>query len=188
MRNSSRTSLFTRFLATALPTRELTVTPSRAAFAGPGAATRTKCRRLFRWPARWTRRNSARRRSRAALGKHWSRNTRSARLLARDRHGEALAPLRSAAAQDLPPARRCHSCAKSVRPLPAPVARLIGSLHTGEERREGTTPTVESQLAATSRSVPLRVQSRRRTASAMAERSAAMLRLAAVDPKSSRRR
>ena len=148
MRNTSRTRRFRRFLVTALPTRALTVTPSRPAAAIPGAVTSTKFGMFSRRPARCTRRNSLRRRSRAALGKHWLRNTRSGRLFGRDRHGETFASLRSPATQDLSSTRCRHSCSKSVRSLPAPVAGLVGSLHRGGERREGTMSIPESQLGA----------------------------------------
>lgn len=52
-------------------------------------------------------------------------------LLAADRNGETLPPLRAASGNDLPARRSRHAAAKSVGSQAPPVVRLVGSFHPG---------------------------------------------------------
>lgn len=128
-RNTSRTSRFTRLRATELPTRELTVTPSRATLLGPAARITTKCPACLRRPLACTLKNSRRRRRRAALGNVQDPATGSAGLLRGDGDGQMLPALGSPPFEDVSSPWGCHSRPESVRSLSSPVARLIGPLH-----------------------------------------------------------
>lgn len=52
-------------------------------------------------------------------------------LLAADRNGEPLPPLRAASGNDLPARRSRHAAAKSVGSQAPPVVRLVGAFHPG---------------------------------------------------------
>lgn len=92
VRKTSRTRRLIRLRATAFPTFELTVTPSLVCSEVPTWRTNTKLGVCIRRPVRCTRRNSRRRRRRAALG-YECRRTGSARLLRRNGNRQLLASL-----------------------------------------------------------------------------------------------
>jgi hypothetical protein len=134
-RNHSLIQRFTRLRTTALPTRLLTVTPSRCVFSSDiplseGVADATMTTKLpdtRRFPDLTTRLKSRVRKIRSARRKRPV--FESTDLLRRNAGSEALAALRPTALENRASRARLHSCSKSMPSFPANTAGLIGTFH-----------------------------------------------------------
>jgi len=134
LRSSSRNRRRTAFRTTAVPTLLDTVSPSRDCPSGLGATRPTRGPAVILFPRSWTSRNAWRLRRRTSLGSA-SDNPTSLLCCGDD---QPLAPLGTAAAEDILPGAGAVALAESMGAVPLQLGRLIGALRHGKLQRPST--------------------------------------------------